>query len=226
MKKKLNYILSYVAGQLIEKKRSEISGELEVWYQNGRYVLHSKNANYSYDTLHKVFQQAFRQFKIKDRKLKNALILGFGGGSVASILSEELKMRLEMVGVEADLAVLELAHKYFSIDRFKNLKIINEDAAMFVNRHREKYDLIVCDVFQDKQVPDSIQREEFIEELIGLTSPGGIGFYNFIAETNDQKKQRSRLLTYFEKLSIPIISARFSSINNMVVWENRQKRIN
>ncbi|MCU0399207.1 MAG: hypothetical protein MUC73_14035, partial [Cyclobacteriaceae bacterium] len=53
-------LISYVSGTLVEKRSSAISGELEVWFQNGRYVLHSPDANYSYDTLHRVFQKAFK----------------------------------------------------------------------------------------------------------------------------------------------------------------------
>jgi hypothetical protein len=51
--------ISYISGSIIEKRTSAVSGQLEVWYQFGTHVLHSPEANYSYDTLHTVFQKAF-----------------------------------------------------------------------------------------------------------------------------------------------------------------------
>ena len=75
-----------------------------------------------------MFRKAFSRFNIRERDISNALILGFGTGSVASILCDEYKKDVYLTGVEKDPVVIDLAKKYFHIDRYKNLSLHIEDA--------------------------------------------------------------------------------------------------
>lgn len=213
-----NRILSYLTGQLIEKRASAVSGELEVWYQNGRYVLHSPDANYSFDTLHRVFQKAFRKLKVKDRNPKKVLILGFGAGSVASILHDELNLSPEITGVEYDPEVIALAYKYFSVDEIDRLTLVREDAAEFIHHCYDRFDLVVSDVFVDKEVPKHILSEEYGEQLVRVTSSDGIGMMNMIAETRQQREQIEQVKKHLQSAGANVNVLRVSSINVMLYW--------
>lgn len=211
-------LLSYISGTVVERRYSKISGELEVWYQSGKYVLHSPDANYSFDTLHRVFQKAFKNLAVKKRNPKCVLILGFGAGSVATILTEELNLNPAITGVELDPDVIELAHKYFQLDRFTDLKLIQEDAAVFAAQCQDSFDLLVSDVFIDKKIPEKFLTSEYISNLIRLTSKNGMGMMNMIAETTMQQHQLREICKTVEKSGVTCSSIRVSAINTMVCW--------
>lgn len=211
-------ILSYVSGTIVEKRPSAVSGELEVWYQNGRYVLHSPDANYSFDTLHRVFQKAFKKLDVKKRNPKTVLILGFGAGSVATILCDELKLTPDITGIELDPEVISLARKYFDLDRFKKLNLQIADAAEFVASCRTKFDLVISDVFVDKHVPDKMLTTMYTKHLFRLTAKGGLGMMNIITETKEQHHQLHLILQTLKDSGFSHTSFRSSSINSIISW--------
>ena len=81
MKKFLSYIWP-----ITHRFSSEINGPLEVTYINGKKVLDTKNANYSYGSLQKILK--FGLTKIDLKSVENILILGMGAGSVIQSLRE------------------------------------------------------------------------------------------------------------------------------------------
>lgn len=180
MKFFFKYFFSFIYPQQVEERNSEVSGKVTVNITRGKYTLDSVHANYSFGGLHEVFQKAFSDFKIKERETKNVLILGFGSGSVASILQNEYGKDIEITGVERDKAVIELARKYFSLEQYKNLTLINEDAYYFVFNCEKKFDLVVIDLFVDLNVPEKFTGEKFISQLGKLISETGILFFNLV----------------------------------------------
>jgi spermidine synthase len=190
----IGYVSSFLVPEKVETRNSSVSGMVEVHYINGTLVLDSANVNYSFGGLHTVLQKAFSQFNIKKRALKNVLILGFGGGSVASILQDEYGKDLEIVAVERDEVVIELAQKYFSIDKYKKLMLHCSDAYDFIlNSQPKAFDLIVVDVFVDLIVPEKFQDPNFIAALSNNLSSDGIIFYNFIAIDEQTRDAGSKL---------------------------------
>ena len=89
---KIRDLISTFWGIRIKKVISPVNGILEVWYISGKYQLDSDNSNYSFGSLHRLFQQVFLKVGLKERNPENLLLLGFGAGSVVSIIRDELKM--------------------------------------------------------------------------------------------------------------------------------------
>ena len=167
---------------------SEVSGKLRVIYSKGKYQLDTLGVNYSFGGLHGVFQKSFDQYNIGGREIKNVLILGFGSGSVAYILQHEYRKDVKILGVEKDEAVIGLAKKYFSIDKYKGLALECAEAydlvcggGKYSASTTTAFDLVVMDIFVDLLVPDKFQDDEFLSGLSRLLSPDGILFYNFIS---------------------------------------------
>ena len=196
----IKYLSSFLFAHTIEKRKSDVSGKIEVLFTNGKYVLDSAHVNYSFGGLHTVFQKAFSQFGIKGREIKNVLILGFGSGSVASILQDEYGKNVEMVGVEKDEEVIALAKKYFSIDKYKSLTLHCEDADDFVQSCNQKFDLIVMDVFVDLDVPKKFSEEKYISSLGNLLSDKGILFYNLVIHNEKVRDKGTRLFKQMNTL--------------------------
>ena len=55
------FIKSFFDDKTIEKTSSQINPYLEIKKEKGKYILNSKNVNYSYGGLHKAFQKIFRR---------------------------------------------------------------------------------------------------------------------------------------------------------------------
>jgi tRNA1(Val) A37 N6-methylase TrmN6 len=85
--------------------------------------LNSKNANYSFDGLHIIFNQLFQKIDINKFEFRNILILGMGAGSIISLLRDKYNISCPITAIEKDEVVIELAKKYFNIDKYKSLTI-------------------------------------------------------------------------------------------------------
>jgi spermidine synthase len=194
----------------VEEREGTVTPRLEIHLSKGRYTLDSANVNYSFGGLHTVFRKAFSRFKICETDIANALILGFGTGSVASILCDEYKKEIHLTGVEKDPVVIELARKYFHIDRYKNLSLHIEDADDFVENCATKFDLVVVDTFVGADVPDKFRQEKFLAGLGRLLSPGGISFFNVVVY---DEKVRTSCASLFERMNALIGQTEFCQIS-------------
>lgn len=182
-------IVSYIFPLRIEKCPGEVSPCLEVNLLNGKYMLDTPKVNYSYGGLHKIFDQTFYNFDLKEREIKSALILGFGAGSVASLLTEKYCAGCRITGIEIDHTVLHLARKYFNIKRFKNLELICDDGYNYVQTHNRKFDAIVVDIYIDEQVPKCFHEKRFLKQLDRLLEHNGVLFFNKVVNSSKQEEE-------------------------------------
>ncbi len=162
---KLKQILSYL-WPITSKKDSDFSGKLEITWIDGKKVLDTKNANYSYGTLQKVLENGLKN--VNFQQINSVLILGLGGGSIARSLQEKFNFCGSIHAVEIDKKIIELAKTEFDISAIQNLKIINKDALSFVKNSKQIYDLIIVDLFIDTEIPDVFLSEEFCQNLIEI----------------------------------------------------------
>ncbi len=174
--------LSYLFPVLIERRTGELSHDLSVYLHRGKLKLYSEETNYSFGQLHVVFQKALRNFKYQETNTSKILILGFGAGSIASILRNEMHIDVPIVGVEKDATVIRLYEKYFSPALF-SVYVIEEDALSYVKNYSELFDLILVDIFIDRTVPSFCYEQEFIVNLNRILTKSGTVVFNTITST-------------------------------------------
>jgi spermidine synthase len=196
----LRFFASFIAPMKVEERTGLVTPRLEIYLSKGRYVLDAVRVNYSFGGLDTVFRKAFSQFDVQDREIANALILGFGAGSVASILCEEYKKAVHLTGVEKDPVVIELAKKYFQLEKYKNLSLHLEDAGAFVARCDQRFDLIVVDVFVGVEVPPQFKQEKFLSGLGRLLAAQGICFFNVAIHNEEVRAECQDLFRKMESL--------------------------
>lgn len=215
-----NRLKSYTFGVHVESVDSRINGKLNVYYVYGRYLLNAAQANYSYGELHKGFRKIFKKIKLKDRKFEKVLLLGFGSGSVVSIIQEEMKKNCTFTAVEKDPLVIELGNKYFNIKRFKNLEIIISDAESFVAGCKDIFDLVVFDVYVDLEIPAQFASGKFLVNLKSLVAKNGLLVYN--KDLNSEKMVQSAVSVRERfKLVYPGFREIWIGRKNLFfVWEN------
>jgi spermidine synthase len=218
----LDTTYSYLLGRIVERTTSDVSPCLEVSHINGKYMLNSLHANYSNGMLQKVFEILFKKINIKNRKIKDVLILGFGAGSVASILLDQYKLTCNITGIEKDEKVILLGMKYFDIQRFKNTKVICADAVDYIRENKKLYDLIVVDVYVDNLVPEKIESVEFINQLKkAVTADGMIIFNKMIFDTETDKSSKKLYDTFSKVLgNFQYHNIHQHYTNLMLVYEN------
>jgi len=200
--KNFYWLYSYILGYSISIYKSELNGTLEVWRINGRKVLNSENANYSFDSLHRIFQKSFRKSKIQHQNIDKALILGFGVGSVATILQDEMNLNCEITGIEYDPVINEIGAKYFKTERFKNTNIIQIDALKFVENCQDKFHLIAIDLFNDLEVPEQFMKVSFLRKVLQLLDSNGELFFNCIAHNKVSTERLQNFISTLEEMNI------------------------
>ena len=99
-------ILSYI-WPVTRKFPSEFNGTLEISYVNGKKVLDTKNANYSYGSLQKILEIGLTKVNLKS--VENLLLLGLGGGSIIQSLRETFEYQKFLLQTPCKLSKLMLS---------------------------------------------------------------------------------------------------------------------
>ena len=172
--------------------QSTYNGVLEINWLNGKKILDTKNTNYSYGNLGKVLQKGLKSVTTDFRSEETSiLILGLGGGDVVKQLRNNFKSHATITAVEIDPVIIEIALKEFDIIPNSKLEIVNNDANVFLKYTKERYNLIIVDLFNDVTIPDFVFQPEFIKSVYNvLDFNGSIIFNTFIL--SDVHKVRNK----------------------------------
>jgi len=186
-------IFSYIY-PITKKINSDHSGVLELTLVNGRKVLDSKNANYSFGSLQRILETGLHEIDLTNSS--SILLLGLGGGSVIKSLRNKFSYTGVIDAVEIDSTVIEIAKNEFDIQKSEKLDIYYEDAFKYVKKCSSFYDLIIVDLFIDDKVPLKFYSKEFFENLLTLLREKGTILFNVgINETGEDNLKN--LLDYF-----------------------------
>lgn len=160
----LKRILSYLWPMGIARAKG-LHGTLEVRYEAGDLVINSAHGNQSFGSLHRVWQQVFEHIRSNERPCNSVLLLGLGGGSVPTILRNELGMVMPITAVEIDPAMVELGRRYFGLGALKDLQIEMGDATVMVHALKERHELVVVDLFDDLDMARGVDTMGFAHAL-------------------------------------------------------------
>ncbi|MDK2772651.1 MAG: fused MFS/spermidine synthase [Flavobacterium sp.] len=196
--------LSYFLPVNIHKKTSQISKNLEVTWNNGQLVLDSENTNYSYGSLQRILRKGLKYIGYtRIQNFNSVLVLGVAGGSVIKTLVEEVKFKGKITGVEIDKDVVEIANNFFQLNKIEHLNIVVDDAFEFVLKTKEKYDLIIIDIFQDTTMPNFLFEDFFIQRVNVLLNVNGFILFNtMVLDYKDRRRNAAYKSRFDEKYSV------------------------
>jgi len=214
---KLKYFLSFIFDVKIETTESILNPFLQVVIRNGRLLLNTYNANYSYGSLQDAFRFVFKKIKIKDKNIKDILVLGFGCGSIAALFNGY--KNVEITGVEADEKVLALYEKYFIEEITSELILVEAFAEDYVTTITKTYDLIIVDVFIDIEIPSSIKESSFYKPLQNRLNKNGILIFNFIVLNEKEQIEFEKIEDYFKLNYRRVETIEFMKFNKILVAE-------
>lgn len=172
-------LFSYLYPIKIFKKKSVRSKVIEVTWANGELVLDSENTNYSYGSLQRILRYGLRNIGYnKVLEMDHILVLGVAGGSVIKTLVDEIEYKGKITGVEIDAEMIQIANQYFNLNEIQQLEIVIDDAFEFVLKTKDKYDLIIIDIFEDTNMPNFLFEKFFSERICFLLKDRGFVLFN------------------------------------------------
>ncbi|MCX6312280.1 MAG: methyltransferase domain-containing protein [Bacteroidetes bacterium] len=197
-------IVSWIWPLHVKRLEGKITSVLEVSFEHGKKVLNAGDVNYSFGALHDVFRIALQRAKIIEHPPTDVLILGFGAGSIASIIVDEYGQHAKIYGVEADPVVIQIANDEFNLKRFSNLEMENVKAEDFIANNKRKFDLIAVDVFVEANVPESCKTNAFLVGLYGTLTKNGRVVFNEMPEIkfSDNDEFSNRFRNSFDEIEI------------------------
>lgn len=215
----LKSIFGLFGEKVVYRTSSKFNPTLEVVKNGGHLKLDTSHVNYSYGGLHSAFQELFLKTGILNVNPKNVLILGFGAGSIASILQNEYKLKCNITGVEIDPEVIALGRRFFGIRNFSDLSIIEEDAFLFMEKNLSKFDLVIVDLYLDMLVPAQAETPEFAIQLKNSLSEDGQLVFNKYVYDESSRKSSDDLHQTLNKIfsDVKIYKTGHNQMNNMFV---------
>jgi predicted membrane-bound spermidine synthase len=102
-----------------------------------------------------------------------ALILGLGGGVVANMFANH---QYAVTAVEFDERIIDMAKRFFYLN--DGVKTVSADARYFINNSKEKYNLILFDVFKAEEQPSHVITKESLIKLKTMLDTGAVVLIN------------------------------------------------
>jgi spermidine synthase len=173
---------------------------LKVVAWRGKYLLDTGKVNYSFGSLHQVMLGSIKAMVEMGVKTDRVLMLGYGGGSAAEIIHQEYSRTSEIVGVELDAAVLDLAKRYFYT---QGVRLLQEDAVEYVRKASKQawqYDLVICDLFVDGNVAEGVVAKSFVGGLSSIAENGGGVIVNTMMKSEQAKALELLLREQFSEV--------------------------
>ncbi len=219
----LKRIFSYILPINILKKNSALSKTLEVTWANGELVLDSANTNYSYGSLQRILRKGLQSISFsKIVEMEHILVLGVAGGSVIKTLANEIKFEGKITGVEIDASVIALANEYFHLNEIPNLQIVIDDAFEFILKTKDKYDLIIIDIFQDTMMPNFLFEEFFINRIGFLLKDKGFILFNTMCLKESDNIRNEKYSFAFNKKEFVVRKIpRVEQHNELIIVEKK-----
>ncbi|HLA55669.1 MAG TPA: fused MFS/spermidine synthase [Flavobacterium sp.] len=219
----LKRIFSYFIPVNIYRKNSAFSKSLEITWNNGELVLDSQNTNYSYGSLQRILRKGLRSIGFETvAKMKHILVLGVAGGSVIKTLVNEINYKGKITGVEIDKEIIRMANTYFKLHEIPNLEIVIDDAFEFVLKTKEKYDLIIIDIFQDTTMPQFLFEKFFANRIAFLLESNGHILFNTMTLNGEHDARNEQYISEFDTADFDVRNIpRVENHNELIVIQKR-----
>ncbi len=185
-------LLSHVVPIRLERAEGR-HGHLELTLERGRLVVNSAQANQSFGSLHRVWQQALDHFMPTDGAVRAVLLLGLGTGSAVHILRKERGLSAPITALEDDPLMLDWGRRHFGIDDWADLRIVEGDARRSVKTLEGTFDLVLVDLFEDLSPPGWAADPDFQDALRARTSTGGTLIFNTIVHNEATRGLSGRI---------------------------------
>lgn len=173
-------LLSYIIPQKIAQFDSEYNDKVTIVESFGKPYIEVGGLMQSGSFLERVWSSGCKKLKLSELAVSEVLILGLGGGSFAEVINQ-LFPDAKITGVDIDSVIVDAGRKYLKLNQTKKLKVYIDDAFSQVKKlkdQKKKFDLIFVDLYCGYNLPEFVERENFLNILKNLLSPAGHVIFN------------------------------------------------
>ena len=149
----------------------------------------------------------------------NVLVVGLGGGTLPTALSE-LYPNASIDVVEIDPAVVVVAKRYFGFEPSEHMHVFEHDARVWAKRaasNSRRYDLIMLDAFNGDYIPEHLMTKEYLSETRELLTSDGVLVSNTFAIS---RLYHNESVTYADVFG-PFFNLRSEDTANRVIIASR-----
>jgi spermidine synthase len=132
---------------------------------------------------------------------KHILMIGLGAGSISTYLGRAIP-DVQIDVVELDPGVIEAGEKYFGLEQTDKVHFIENDGRVYLNRHKDLYDLIIVDAYRELGIPFHLLTQEFYTLVKEHLMPGGAVAFNIAAGTKLYLSTLVTLRTVFQTVDV------------------------
>jgi spermidine synthase len=200
---------AFFAPEVVETFKSKFNTKIQIVNFSGQLRLDMGDLTQSGLVIEKIWAKSFKKLLAGSFFPKKILILGFGAGSVAKVISKKWP-ESKITGVEIDLMVIKIAKKYFEIDKIRNLTIINQRAEDYIKNTQDIFDLILIDCYQGYMIPLAFEDTNFLKVV---KSKGKTVLLNRLFWDSHQQKT----LRFLNKLDKSFTTTTCRTPSNLVI---------
>jgi len=180
---------THLTSQIEESNLRTRQQVLNMDLDGGRMTLASERITQSLEDTADIYHKTFKKLKIKQRKLDQILILGFGMGSIASLLKEKFKLTPNITAIEINPVIIDMSKRSLSSEILENVQLIQDDAYEFIMKETLRFDLICFDIFFDTFIEDRFKNLQFTEKLGTLLRTDAVLLYNTMCVNHKSELQ-------------------------------------
>ncbi|RYY10552.1 MAG: hypothetical protein EOO04_36710, partial [Chitinophagaceae bacterium] len=188
-------LLSFLYPVCIERRSSPLHPVLDLYLHCDHWQLATDDAVYSDGKRYRPLITAFKQIRKELPGVQQVLVLGTGLASAVHIL-EHMDFHPSYTLVDIDKAVLTWAIELMPQHHLSRIEPICMDAQVFMQKNKRLYQLIVCDVFMGRSVPDFVSSSAFLEQCKTSLQPGGHFILNFLEINKSVYREIRRLMDH------------------------------
>lgn len=181
--------------KILEEKESKFNGKLRVvrTWGMGTYI-QAGGLTQSGGIVESIWKSTLVKVKKLQPEIKNVLILGLGGGTVAKLIKKNWK-DAKITGVDIDPVIVGLGKKYLGLKESEvDIKI--QDAGRGV---KGSFDLVIVDLYQGDKFPKKFGDELFLKRL----AKSKLVVFNrlyFKEKKNEAEEFGEKLKKFFKKV--------------------------
>lgn len=211
-------ILSYIFPVKIDEAIGYKNIPMDLFLYCNDFYVQTPNATYAHTSKYTSFQTILHQNKQDIKHAKTALVLGWGLGSIGSILNN-INDNLQITGVDIDQNILNWYQRY---NKQKNTTIFVSDVCRFLEENKDTFDIIAIDIYIDDSVPKDILSLDFLKKINEkLHSRGSVFLSTFYKSNLEQQACVHFAETIFSKAFADVIIT--DTKGNMMLKGNKME---
>ncbi len=196
----MNKLLNFLTGtKILDEKISTHNGKLTVVrdFTFGTYIK-GEGLTQSGGVAKDLWNKSIKRIVNYKLKIKNCLVLGLGGGSIAQIIKSKWPSA-KVTGVDIDPIIVEFGKKYMGLDKL-DVEIHIKDAFVFSKTQKpSSFDLICVDTYQGDIFPEKFENSDFLKNIKKILSENGIVVFNRLYY-GEKRSQAMKFLISLEKI--------------------------